>query len=153
MRILTALVTVLALAACNPHTAVDTAPIVAPEPQTPGDSVLQYLLTAAATDFLAHRPSDPGRFREVRLGHFTTPGGAALTMLCGQFLSAQEEWAHFATIKTSHYEQLLGTRPVGPCESPSVIWDKQDDLSTALQRRLDSLRQATDRVALSPASS
>jgi hypothetical protein len=102
------------------------------------------LLTAAASDFHNHRPPDPVRFRDVRLGHFMTPSGEEQYMLCGQFLPAQEggkaEWTPFATIKTSGYEQWIGAEAAGFCQRSSVIWDREGDLSTSLQSRLDSLR-------------
>lgn len=65
-------------------------------------------------------------------------------MLCGQFLPAREggtaEWTPFATIKTSPYEQWIGAQAAGSCQSSSVIWDEEGDLSSPLQSRLDSLR-------------
>jgi hypothetical protein len=65
-------------------------------------------------------------------------------MLCGQFLSAKgekdTEWTPFATIKTSGYEQWLGTQAAGFCQDSSVTWDKVGDLSSLLQTRLDALR-------------
>jgi hypothetical protein len=104
---------------------------------------VEFLLTSAANDFHAHRPPDPVRFREVRLGHVVGPGGEEHYMLCGEFLPAQEtgkaEWTHFATIKTSPYEQWIGRQSVGYC-SGSIVWDKAEGLSSALQSRVDSLR-------------
>ena len=140
------------LAACStaPATrseslAVSPAQVRAPERQRASvDSVVQFLLTAAATDFHTHRPPDPGRFRDVRIGHVMTPRGEEQYMLCGQFLPAQEggkaEWAPFATIKTSGYEQWIGAQATVFCQRSSVIWDKEGDLSSSLQSRLDSLR-------------
>jgi hypothetical protein len=73
-----------------------------------------------------------------------TPSGEEQYMLCGQFLPAEEEgkaeWTPFATIKTSGYEQWIGAQAVGFCQGSSVIWDKEGDLSSSLQSRLDSLR-------------
>jgi hypothetical protein len=73
-----------------------------------------------------------------------TPGGEEQYMLCGQFLPAREggkaEWTPFATIKTSGYEQWIGTQATGFCQGSSVIWGEGDDLSSRLQSRLDSLR-------------
>jgi hypothetical protein len=117
----------------------------APEPQkTSIDSVAQFLLTAAATDFHTHGPPDPVRFRNVRLGHEIAPSGLKQYMLCSQFLPAQEEgkaeWTPFATIKTSGYEQWLGAQAVRFCQDASVIWDTVNDLSSSLQGCLDSLR-------------
>jgi hypothetical protein len=142
MRYLAVLFATLVLAACS------TAPIKRSESQTDElqkasiDSVVQFLLTAAATDFHTHRPPDPVRFRDVRLGHVMTPSGEKQYRLCGQFLAAQEggkaEWMPFATIKTSDYEQWIGA--TGFCQGSSIIWDNVGDLSSSLQSRLDSLR-------------
>ncbi len=152
MRYLAVVFATLVLATCGtaPVTrsetqAVTPARVPAPELQKPSiDSVVQYLLTAAATDFHTHRPPDPVRFREVRIGHVMTPSGEEQYMLCGQFLPAQErgnaEWTPFATIKTSGYEQWNGAQAAGFCQRSSVIWDKEGDLSSSLQSRLDSLR-------------
>ncbi|MGA3243194.1 MAG: hypothetical protein ABSE41_01145 [Bacteroidota bacterium] len=152
MRYLAVLFATLVLAACSmaPVTrsesqAVSATQVLAPELQKASiDSVVQFLLTAAATDFHAHRPPDPVRFRDVRIGHVITPSGEKRYMLCGQFLPAQEggkaEWTPFATIKTSGYEQWIGGQAAAFCQDSSVIWDKVSDLSSSLQSRLDSLR-------------
>src|SRR2546427_8239578 len=152
MRYLAMLFTTLGLAACStaPVTrseseAVSPTQVVAPELQQVSiDSVVQFLLTAAATDFRTHRPPDPLRFRDVRIGHVVSPSGNEQYMLCGQFLPAQEggkaEWTPFATIKTSGYEQWIGAQAAVVCQGSSVIWDKVGDLSSSLQSRLDSRR-------------
>jgi hypothetical protein len=152
MRHLAVLLATLGLAACS------AAPVRRSEPQAVSltqalgpalqrasiDSVVEFLLTAAATDFHTHRPPDPVRFRDVRIGHVVTPSGGKQYMLCGQFLPAQEtgkaEWTPFATIKTSGYEQWIGAQAAGFCQGSSVIWDKVGDLSSSLQSRRDSLR-------------
>ena len=138
MRYLAVLFATLVLAGCS------KAPVTRSESQAVSPTVVQFLLTAAASDFHNHRPPDPVRFRDVRLGHFMTPSGEEQYMLCGQFLPAQEggkaEWTPFATIKTSGYEQWIGAQAAGFCQRSSVIWDKEGDLSTSLQSRLDSLR-------------
>src|SRR2546425_715393 len=98
MRYLAILFTTLGLAACStaPVTrsesqAVSPTQVLAPELQKPSiDSAVQFLLTAAATDFRTHRPPDPLRFRDVRIGHVVTPSGKEQYMLCGQLLPAQE---------------------------------------------------------------
>ena len=152
MRYLAVLFATLVLAACSmaPVTrsesqAVSATQVLAPELQKASiDSVVQFLLTAAATDFHAHRPPDPIRFRDVRIGHVITPSGEKQYVLCGYFLPAQEggkaEWTRFATIKTSGYEQWIGGQAAAFCQDSSVIWDKVSDLSSSLQSRLDSLR-------------
>ena len=130
----------LVLAACS------RAPVTRGESQQSIDSAVQFLLTASATDFHAHGPSRPVQFRDVRIGHFSTPNGEEqhTYILCGQFLPAQEagkaEWTPFVTIKTSGYEQYIGAQAVSFCQGPSIIWDNGGDLSSSLQSRLDSLR-------------
>ena len=152
MRYLAVLLATFVLAACNrapvPRSesrAVSPSQVLAPDPQKASiDSVVQFLLTAAATDFHAHRPPDPVSFRDVRIGHRPAPNGQTLYMICGQFLPAKEgakaEWTPFATIKTSGYEQWIGAQATGFCQDSSVIWDTVTDLSSSLQSRLDSLR-------------
>ncbi|MGH9907972.1 MAG: hypothetical protein ACRD8U_20575 [Pyrinomonadaceae bacterium] len=152
MRYLVILFAALVLAACSTapvtrtesQTASSTQPL-APQPQKASiDSVTQFLLNAAAKDFHTHRPPDPVRFRDVRIGHVMTRSGEEQYMLCGQFLPAHEggkaEWTPFATIKTSDYEQWIGSAATGLCQNSSVIWDTVGDLSSLLQSRLDSLR-------------
>jgi len=152
MRYLAVLLAILVLAACSaaPVTrsgspAVSPTQVPTPELQKAAtDPVVEFLLTAAATDFHTHRPPDPVRFRHVRIGHVMTPRGEEQYMLCGQFLPAQErgntEWTPFATIKTSGYEQWIGAQAAGFfCQRSSIIWDK-GDLSPSLQSRLDALR-------------
>ena len=120
MRFLAILFTIIGLAACSatPVTrgesqAVGSTQVPAPELQ----KSVQFLLTAAATDFHTHRPLGPVRFRDVRIGHFVTPSGQEQYLLCGQFLPALEggtaEWTPFATIKTSGYEQWIGAQAAG----------------------------------------
>lgn len=152
MRSLAVLFATLVLAACSTapvkrseSQAVSSTQVLAPELQkTSIDSVVQFLLTAAATDFHTHRPPDPVRFRDVRIGHIMTPSGEEQYRLCGQFLPAQEgdkaEWTPFATIKTDPFEQWIGAQAAVFCQGASVIWDKVGDLSSSLQSRLDSLR-------------
>ena len=152
MRYLAVLFAALVLAACTSapvkrgkSQAGSPTPVPAPEVQQESlDSIVDFLLAAAATDFHTHRPPDPVRFREVRIGHVLTSRGEAQYLLCGEFLPAEEEakaeWTPFATIKTSPYEQWIGPQAVGLCQNSSVLWNKVGDLSSSLQSRLDALR-------------
>jgi hypothetical protein len=151
MRYLAALIGTLLLAACSTgpvtHNRSQTASptqVPAPELQKASvDPIVQFLLTAAATDFHTNLRSDSVRFRDVRLGHVMTSKGVEQYMLCGQFLSAnggKAEWMPFATIKTSGYEQWNGAQGAQFCQRSAVIWDNVGDLSSLLQSRLDSLR-------------
>jgi len=108
------------------------------------DSVIQYLLAEAASDFHSHRPPSVAHVRNVRIGHVTTADGAKQYMLCGEFLPAAREgkveWTPFVTIKTSGYEQWLGAQAASYCQRSTVEWDGKGDLSSSLQNRLDSMR-------------
>lgn len=139
------LLAVLLLAACRTAPTTNGASrAVNPASLATPDSVVDFLLTAAATDFHAHRPPDPAGFRAVRLGRVIAASGAARYMLCGEFLPAaggpNAEWVPFATIRTSGYEQWIGAQAVGYCQGSSITWSSVGDLSASLQRRLDSLR-------------
>ncbi len=110
----------------------------------PADSIIQFLLTSAVTDFHTHGPIQPVRFRHVQIGHFVSPGGEVQYMLCGEFLPTTEggkdEWTPFTTIRTSGYEQMIGSQASAMCNGTSVTWDNTDDLSSMLQSRFDSLQ-------------
>ena len=138
MRYLAALFATLVLAGCSHSSGTRS------ESQVVSPTIVQFLLTSAATDFHTHRPPDPVQFRNVRIGHVMTPGGERQYRLCGQFLPAQEtgkaEWTPFATIKTSGYEQYIGAQAADSCQNSSMTWDNMDDLSSSLQSRLDSMR-------------
>ena len=103
------------------------APVTRSESQAVSPTVVQFLLTAAATDFHTHHPPGPVRFRDVRIGYVMTPSGKKEYRLCGQFLPAQEAdkagWTPFATIKMSDYEQYVGPQAAAYREDSSAISD------------------------------
>jgi hypothetical protein len=141
MRHLAVQVIALALAACSSPPgrrsevhAVGSAQARAPELQT----VVQFLLGAAANDFHTHRSPGASRFRQLRIGRVVNPDGTGQYILCGQFLPAHGEgtadWTPFATIKTSGYEQWIGARAGSYCEESTVRWeDEVGDLSSSLR--------------------
>lgn len=143
MRCLIILIIIVTLAACSAGS------VNYNKTQTAGhieegslDSIIQFLITSAATDFHAHKPY-PASFRNVHIGHITS-NGIVLFMLCGEFLRVQDggntEWMPFATIKTSGYEQWVGSQALAYCQSRSFILEKNEDFSSMLQNRLDSLK-------------
>jgi hypothetical protein len=149
MRYFAVVLAISVLVACSTASSTRSEPqaVSRTAPQLPAasvDSVVEFLLTAAATDFHTHRPPYPGRFRDVRLGYLVTSGGEERYMLCGEFLPVQDggkaEWTAFVTIKTSGYEQWIGGQAAGFCRDSSLIWDNVGDLSSSLQSRLESLR-------------
>ena len=103
------------------------------------ETVKEFLLTSAATDFHEHQPPYPAKFRKVKIGHIgdTTKSGA--WRLCGEFLPSEDgdkaEWIGFATIKTSGYEQYIGSATTY-CTHKDIIWDNTN-LSTPLKKKLD----------------
>ena len=152
MRSLAALCAACLLAGCGPDRAPRSQPQAAspapantaPAQQASIDPAVQFLLAASAKDFHAHQSPYPARFRDVRVGHCVAPDGTKLYLLRGQFLPKQgpgePEWTPFVTIKTSPYEQWLGAAAEGYCRQSSIVWDDREDLSSALQSQLDSLR-------------
>ena len=113
-----------------------------PDPST--DPPMEFLLRSAATDFHAHQPPVVDRFRHVRYGHVMTPAGAKQYQLCGEFLPQQREgkaeWTPFVTIKTSGFEQYLGAQAASWCPRSRFVQDWDKDLSSTLQKRLESMR-------------
>jgi hypothetical protein len=130
------LVTVVVLLAVV--TAAYSAPSPTPTPLTKElDTIKEFLLTSAAKDFQAHQPPRPSRFRNVRIGHVTA-GKESSYRLCGEFLPAEggdkAEWTPFVTIKTSGYEQYIGSTSY--CSDPKMVWDIPDDLSSSLMSKM-----------------
>jgi len=151
MRYVTVLIISLVLASCNArqitrtemHTVDPIQGSTAEQQKGSIDSVVQFLITSAASDFRIYGPSPIG-FRDVHIGHDMNSNKETRYILCGQFLRAQDggkaEWVPFATIKTSGYEQYVGIQSSAFCQGSSFIWDIENDLSSTLQSRFDSLR-------------
>ena len=149
MRVLASIVFMLVLGACQTNSnrrsesnALRPAQALAPEQkEVAGEIPVQFLLTAAATDFHSQHRSHTLEFRNVQIGHEMNPAGKMQYILCGQFLprpKEQADWTPFATIKTSGYEQWLGAQAASFCQQPSIVWSKEE-WSSSLQRRFDSL--------------
>lgn len=136
MGYVVALLVALVFAACN------STPVSHDQPST--DSPKEFLLTSAAADFHAHSAAAVERFRDVHFGHVTTPTGARQYQLCGEFLPQQREgkaeWTPFVTIKTSGYEQYLGVQAASFCQPSKFVRENDEDLSSLLKKRIDSLR-------------
>jgi len=108
------------------------------------DSVRHYLITSAAADFHKYGPHNITSFRNVKLGRLPHPDLKEMYFICGELLTAQgetkSEWVGFATIKTSGYEQYIGTQSKTISEDPAAKWET-GDLSSMLLERLNSLRK------------
>jgi hypothetical protein len=152
MRVVIALALVFAACSTTPVSqsqsqAASPGPGLASEGPTPStDSPMEFLLRSAATDFHAHHPPVVERFRHVRFGHVMTPAEAKQYQLCGEFLPQQREgkveWTPFVTIKTDPFEQYIGDLAASWCQRSRFVQDRDKDLSSTLQNRLDSIRQA-----------
>jgi hypothetical protein len=109
------------------------------------DSVVQFLLDAAAKDFHDHQPPAPLGFRNVQFKYLTKPDAEKTYLICGQFLMKdnqnKEDWTHFATIKTYPYEQWIGSNALTYCQDSKEITYTKIDLSGALKSRYDSLQK------------
>ncbi|MFO0585492.1 MAG: hypothetical protein U0229_24685 [Anaeromyxobacter sp.] len=92
----------------------------------------QALLDSAASDFKAHGPPAPLRFREVRTGTYASPQGSREVM-CGEFRSGGGEWTRFVTIRTDPYEQWLGGQAGPWCEGAKL---GGEDLAAKLAGRV-----------------
>ena len=80
----------------------------------------------------------------MRIGRVGKNKKDALYTLCGEFLAPAEggkaKWTSFATVKTSGYEQYLGSSTTY-CTNPKIIWHNTGDLSATLQKHLDALKK------------
>ena len=107
------------------------------------EKVRDFLISSAASDFHKHQSPLPARFRSVRIGHIGDTSKSGAYRMCGQFsVSADGDnsnWIDFATIKTSGYEQYIGS--TNYCTDPKIIWNTADDLSPNLKSRLDALKK------------
>ena len=151
MRIHTLFVLTLLAAGCStsPVTKIDSssvssALVAAHRPELDSlASVQQFLLAAAASDFHTHGPSHVIRFRDVCLRYLAGSTGEKIYILCGQFLPEKEgsmaQWTAFVTIRTDPYEQWIGGQAESYCAHSSRMSNEGDDLSSALQSRLDAL--------------
>jgi hypothetical protein len=106
-------------------------------------AVKEYLLDSAAKDFHEHQPPYPAKFRNVRIGHLGDVTKSGGYRLCGEFLPAggggKSEWTKFATVKTSGYEQYLGSTEY--CTDKKIRWDTKGDLAAVLKGKFDASKK------------
>jgi hypothetical protein len=108
----------------------------------PADCAVAFLLASAAADFGMSQAKRPSEVRNVRAGYLEEPAIIPRFILCGEFMPQSKNgtstWTPFVTIKTSPYEQFVGSQATSFCDNPHVTW-VEDALSAELQHRLDSL--------------
>ena len=114
---------------------------------TSQDSLVHFLLDAAAKDFHDYQPPVPLGFRNVQIKYLTEPNEEKTYIMCGQFLNLddqdKEEWVHFVTIKTDPYEQWIGSNALAYCQDSKEITYTKIDLSIALKSKYDSLQKSS----------
>lgn len=115
------------------------------EKETVPDSIVQFLLTSAATDFYTSQPPPPTDFRNLEIGYLLSSSNEKQYLLCGEYLSKKNVWETFATIKTSGYEQYLGgNKPISYCQNSIKVLTDKNTLATGLKSKLDELRNKKD---------
>jgi hypothetical protein len=127
---------VSAIISCNSGNKTETKgnSVAVSEKEIIPDSIVQFLITSASTDFRKHQPPTVIDFRNVKIGYTTSPNNEKIFVLCGEFLSREEKgWVEFATIKTSGYEQYLGKTQY--CQNAKIVLSDKT-LSDKLKSRL-----------------
>lgn len=125
-----------AIIGCKPANKdeIENNSVVISEKESVPDSIVQFLLQSASTDFREHQPPTPIDFRNVKIGYIKSTDNQKIFLLCGEFLSQENgKWAGFTTIKTSGYEQYIGDTRY--CEDATIVL-ADDSLSIALKNEL-----------------
>lgn len=99
------------------------------------DSVIQFLIASAATDFNEHQPPTVIDVRNVKAGYISSENDRTY-LICGEFLSKEKkEWESFTTIKTSGYEQYIGKSMY--CQEATFADTDSNRLSEELKNKLN----------------
>ena len=123
-----------AIMSCNNKTETKDSSTATSEKEVIPDTVVQFLITSAAADFRNHQSPAPIDFRKVKIGYITSPNNEKIFILCGEFLSQENnEWVEFTTIKTSGYEQYLGKTQY--CQDATMVLT-DENLSVELKNKL-----------------
>lgn len=112
------------------------APAISEAPASVEPATIEFLLASSAKDFIGSGGDRPTAIRRARIGFFSE-SGKGVYLLCGSFKTAgaQAKWTHFATLKTSDYEQWLGGTAKAYCEQRTIKWYPGEH-SAALEQRL-----------------
>lgn len=98
------------------------------------DSIIQFLITSSATDFNEHKPPTVIDVRNIKVGYISTDN-EKMHLICGEYLSQEKnEWESFTTIKTSGYEQYIGTTTY--CKDATFIKTDSEKLSEEIKNKL-----------------
>lgn len=103
------------------------------------DSVIQFLISSAAIDFNEHQPPTAIDLRNVKAGYIAS-GNERTYLICGEFLSKEKkDWEFFTTIKTSGYEQYIGSTTY--CQKASFVETDNNRLAEEIKSKLTELKK------------
>ncbi|WP_159076439.1 hypothetical protein [Flagellimonas amoyensis] len=136
LKMFVSLCLMLAIISCNSNHEAEANSTATPDKEIIPDSIVQFLITSASTDFRNHKPPTPMNFRDVKVGFLTASNDEKTFVLCGEFLSQEDnEWIAFTTIKTLGYEQYIGKTQY--CQDATMILT-DENLAVALKDNWDT---------------
>lgn len=116
--------------------------IVLKEQQTDKlDSIVNLITDISANDFYKNQQPAPVDFKNVKLKYIKKANGEELYILCGQFLTNDNQEIQFATIKNIDYEQWVGNSALTYCQDSKEISYTKEDLSAVLKNKFDSFKK------------
>ena len=108
------------------------------------DSIVQFLMNSAASDFSNHQPPTVVEFRNLKIGYILSETNVKTFLLCGEFLSAESknknQWEPFATLKTEGYEQWVGSGSITYCQKAHFVNENDAALAKSLLENLNKKR-------------
>lgn len=108
------------------------------------DSIVQFLMNSAASDFSNHQPPTVVEFRNLKIGYILSETNVKTFLLCGEFLSAESknknQWESFATLKTEGYEQWVGSGSITYCQKAHFVIENDADLAKSILENLNNER-------------
>lgn len=127
--------------ATNQSTVVSSDSIVLKEQQIEKlDSIVGLIIDVSANDFHKNQQPEPVDFKNVKLKYIKKTNGEELYILCGQFVTNDNQEIQFATVKNIDYEQWIGNSAMTYCQDSKEIPYTKEDLSSALKNKFKSLK-------------
>lgn len=105
------------------------------------DSIVASVISLSANDFYKNQKPAPVDFKDVKLKYIKKTNGEELYILCGQFITSDQQATDFATVKNSDYEQWIGTSASTYCQNSAIIKYTKEDLAIALKNKFNALNK------------
>jgi hypothetical protein len=105
------------------------------------DNIVSLIIDISAKDFYKNQRPAPVDFKNIKLKYIKKPNGEELYILCGQFVTKDNQETQFATVKNSDYEQWVGNSALTYCQDSKEIPYTKVDLSSALKNKFNSLKK------------